>query len=179
MSLEVSSLRALAHPVRLQILSLLTGTSMSAADIARQLDITQANASYHLRQLAAVGEVVEAGERKIRGGTAKLYRHPWEERAHQDRSDAGSDDKQLYLQAFASEMVRRYATYEPGQGAFTDAELWVDPDVWSDVVEATGEASMRLHRAAQPPGTEGTVRVSMTTALFRMHQTDPKSEGES
>ena len=179
MSLEVSSLRALAHPVRLQILSLLTGTSMSAADIARQLDITQANASYHLRQLAAVGEVVEAGERKIRGGTAKLYKHPWEEHAHQDRSKAGSDDKQLYLQAFASEMVRRYAMYEPGQGSFTDAELWVDPEVWREVVEAAGEASMRLHRAAQAPGAEGTIRVSMTTALFRMQQTDPQSEGES
>ena len=179
MSLEVRSLRALAHPVRLQILSLLTGTSMSAADIARRLDITQANASYHLRQLAAVGEVVEAGERKIRGGTAKLYKHPWEERAHQDRSNAGSDDKQLYLQAFASEMVRRYAMYEPGQGSFTDAELWVDPEVWDEVVKATADASMRLHDAAQAPGTEGTVQTSMTAALFRMRPTGADPEDGS
>ena len=178
MSLEVSSLRALAHPVRLRILSLLTGASMSAADIARELDITQANASYHLRQLAAVGEVVEAGERKIRGGTAKLYRHPWEARSHQDRS-ADPESKQLYLQTFASEMVRRYAMHEPGRGAFTDAELWVDPDLWSEVVELATEASMRLHAAAQPPGADGTIRVSMTTALFRMRQTDLKAQDES
>ena len=45
MSLEVSGLRALAHPVRLRILSLLTGTELSAAEIARELGLTHANAS--------------------------------------------------------------------------------------------------------------------------------------
>ena len=34
-----SALRAVAHPVRLQILSLLTGTEMSAAEVARRLVI--------------------------------------------------------------------------------------------------------------------------------------------
>ena len=37
-------LRALAHPVRLRILSLLTGGDLSAADVARKLEITHANA---------------------------------------------------------------------------------------------------------------------------------------
>ena len=49
---EVASLRAVAHPVRLRILSLLTGTELSAAEVARELDLTHANASYHLRVLA-------------------------------------------------------------------------------------------------------------------------------
>ncbi len=80
MSLEVTGLRALAHPLRLRILSLLTGTELSAAEVARELGVTHANASYHLRQLAAAGEVVVAGEERIRGGVAKRYRHPWEER---------------------------------------------------------------------------------------------------
>jgi DNA-binding transcriptional ArsR family regulator len=168
MSLEVSALRALAHPVRLRILSLVTGASMSAADIARELDISQANASYHLRQLAAVGEVVEAGERKIRGGIAKLYRHPIE--GPPTKLSGDDESHQLYIQAFAAEMVRRYATHVSGQATYTDAELWVDPDVWLDVVAATGEASKRLHDAAQPPRTDGTVRVSMTAALFRMRR---------
>ncbi len=75
---QVSAMRALAHPVRLQILSLLTGTAMSASEVARELGITQANASYHLRQLVDAHELVEAGEEKIRGGVAKRYRHPWE-----------------------------------------------------------------------------------------------------
>ena len=78
MSLEdegVQRLRAVAHPVRLQILSLLTGEDMSAADIARALDITQANASYHVRVLARAGQVVETGVEKVRGGRAKKYRY--------------------------------------------------------------------------------------------------------
>ncbi len=74
----VSSLRATAHPLRLRILSLLTGAELSAAEVARELDVTHANASYHLRVLADAGEVVVAGEEKIRGGVAKRYRHPWD-----------------------------------------------------------------------------------------------------
>ena len=73
---DVTALRATAHPLRLQILSLLTGTSMSAAELARELGTTQANASYHLRVLADAAHVVPADEVKIRGGVAKRYRTP-------------------------------------------------------------------------------------------------------
>ena len=62
------ALRATAHPLRLQILSMLTGTAMSAAELARELGTSQANASYHLRVLAQAGEVVPDGEESIRGG---------------------------------------------------------------------------------------------------------------
>src|SRR4051794_713390 len=104
---EVSSMRATAHPVRLQILSLLTGAAMSAAEIARELDITHGNASYHVRFLADNGLVVEAGEEKIRGGMAKRYRHPW------DQTDMvgpkpTAEDSQSHVRAMADEMVRRF-----------------------------------------------------------------------
>lgn len=75
MSLEVSRLRARAHPVRLQMLSLLTGSAMSAAELARELGLTQANASYHLRMLVRAGLVTPAGQERVRGGTAKRYRY--------------------------------------------------------------------------------------------------------
>ena len=55
-----TSLRARAHPLRLQILSLLTGAELSAAEVGRELGTTQANASYHLRVLAKVGLVEPA-----------------------------------------------------------------------------------------------------------------------
>jgi len=70
-------LRALAHPVRLRILSLLTGADLTAADVARELGITHANASYHLRFLLDAGEIVVSGEESIRGGRARRYRHHW------------------------------------------------------------------------------------------------------
>ena len=55
-----ATLRAMAHPIRLRILSLLTGAPMTAADVARELGITHANASYHLRNLLAGGVIVES-----------------------------------------------------------------------------------------------------------------------
>ena len=107
---EVSAMRATAHPVRIQILSLLTGAEMSAAEVARELDITHANASYHLRRLAEVDLIVEAGEEKIRGGVAKKYRHPWDER---DRRPGSPDDVAAYVRAVADEMVRRFPLRRP------------------------------------------------------------------
>src|SRR5690349_23399973 len=71
----VARLRASAHPVRLRILSLLTAEAMSAAEVARALDLTHANASYHLRFLHHAGEVEVESEEKIRGGMAKRYRY--------------------------------------------------------------------------------------------------------
>ena len=46
-----AELRAVAHPVRLRILSLLTGAAMTATEVAAELGLTHANASYHLRRL--------------------------------------------------------------------------------------------------------------------------------
>lgn len=70
-----AELRALAHPLRLRILSLLTGQAMSAAEVARALGCTQANASYHLRLLASVGKVAVADCRTGRaGGSLPLRR---------------------------------------------------------------------------------------------------------
>ena len=71
----VARLRATAHPVRLRMLSLLTAEAMSAAEVARALELTHANASYHLRQLHDVGALVVESEEKIRGGVAKRYRY--------------------------------------------------------------------------------------------------------
>ena len=55
------ALRALAHPVRLQLYSLVgrEGT-LTAADAAKQLVISHALASHHLRQLAKYGYVEAA-----------------------------------------------------------------------------------------------------------------------
>ncbi len=165
----------MAHPVRLRILSLLTGAELSAAEVARELALTHANASYHLRQLATAGEVVEAGRERIRGGVAKRYRHPWErepESGLTDAPDSGHvDASRLFARAMATELERRFGQRKrgaSGTGSNTDAELWVDPQVWQQVVAMVDEASRQLHAEAKPPRTPGTVHVNMTAALFLM-----------
>ncbi|GAB3415481.1 ArsR/SmtB family transcription factor [Flindersiella endophytica] len=167
MSLEVDKLRAAAHPIRLRMLSLLTGAAMSAAEIARELDISQANASYHMRFLAQAGLVEEAGEEQIRGGVAKRYRHPRGTRVR----DAGDDDLEgafLVWQAIATELIRRAQDVRSGPGAMCDAEMWVTPEIWKQVTEQAAAASRLLHDSAQPPRTEGTIHVNATMALFAM-----------
>ncbi len=94
-----SALRAAAHPVRLRMLSLLTGTAMSAAEVARELDLTHANASYHLRQLLDADELVVDSEEKIRGGVAKRYRYPHERRGENPTKRPTTSDDQVFYAA--------------------------------------------------------------------------------
>jgi len=67
-------LRALAHPVRLRIVSLVWNVPMSAAELARELGVSHALASQHLRRLDAVGLVELAEVRANRGGRERRYR---------------------------------------------------------------------------------------------------------
>ncbi|MCX4745686.1 helix-turn-helix domain-containing protein [Kitasatospora sp. NBC_01287] len=59
---DPKAIRALAHPLRLDLMELLaTGGPATAARCGRVLGVPQANCSFHLRQLAKYGFVEEAG----------------------------------------------------------------------------------------------------------------------
>ena len=59
---DPKAIRALAHPVRLDLLDLLVATGpATAAQCGRLLGLPQANCSFHLRQLAKYGFVEDAG----------------------------------------------------------------------------------------------------------------------
>lgn len=170
---RISALRATAHPVRLRMLSLLTGTAMSAAEVARELGLTHANASYHLRVLRDVGELVEAGEERIRGGVAKRYRYP-HERADTEptppsegRPRATPDEQAAYARAVAAEVERR-VRHHAGRGFHSDLEGWVDPGTYEHARQLLVEASRLLHEDNHPPRTPGTVHVAATTWAFAM-----------
>jgi predicted ArsR family transcriptional regulator len=67
-------LRAIAHPVRIRILDELSASGpFRAADIAGRLDVPANQASFHLRQLAKYGLVVEAPE-EARDGRDRVWR---------------------------------------------------------------------------------------------------------
>lgn len=164
---RMSSLRATAHPLRLRMLSLLTGAEMSAAEVARELGTTQANASYHLRVLADADLLVEAGEEKVRGGVAKKYRHRWDAPGLDKSHDSG--DPALSLRVISEELVRRYGLRRRNREQLvSDAEMWVTPQVWEEVVSLVRRASALIHGEAQPPRMPGTVHVNLTAAVFEM-----------
>ncbi len=166
-------LRALAHPLRLRMLSLLTGADLTAAEIARELGVTHANASYHLRFLLDAGELEVVGEERIRGGLARRYRHPWraEDRPPRPEGDPESraEGGELFVRAAAEELRRRYAQRAPGTGGLVaDAEVWVTPEVHAEARDLMVRATELLHDRAQPPRTEGTAPVSLSLFSFAM-----------
>lgn len=156
------------------MLSLLTGASLSAAEVARELDLTHANASYHLRRLLDAGLLVVDGEEKVNGGVAKRYRHPWD--APETPRPAGthveSESARLAeVRTLAEAVPRRFPRRLKGTPSqLSDLEAWVEPEVWDQVTELLRQASHLLHASARPPRTPGTVRVSATTAAFRLRE---------
>lgn len=168
----ITALRSVAHPVRLRILSMLTARSMSAAEVARELDLTHANASYHLRVLHDAGEVLVESEEKIRGGVAKRYRYVVGGAPDREPGPLSSaEDHIAWQHATHSELVRRLVHLDAGPGrpeSSADIETWVTPEVWREAVTAISDAMIALHEAARPPHSEGTVHVSASTLAFVM-----------
>ncbi|MBM2616741.1 helix-turn-helix transcriptional regulator [Actinoplanes sp. LDG1-06] len=162
----------MAHPVRLQILSLLTGSALTAAEVARELGLTHANASYHLRNLHSAGVIVLAGEEKIRGGVAKRYRYE----AARDRLPESAEERGEIFVALGHELIRRAAqgrwsaTAEPppAPALMADGDLWIDPVKWREIHGKIAEAVRELHDIAQPPRTPGTIRTNTSVAMFEM-----------
>jgi DNA-binding transcriptional ArsR family regulator len=147
---------------------------MTAAEAARELDLTHANASYHLRQLLAAGIIEIAGEERIHGGVAKRYRYDVERDLARPDAPVPPEakptrDHRLLYAAMATELQRRAARLRRSRRNYlADAELWVEPAAWMDIRARIAAAADDLHRAARPPRTAGTTRVSATIALFEM-----------
>ena len=156
-------LRALAHPVRLRIVSLVWNVPLSAAELSRELGISHALASQHLRRLDAVGLVELAEIRERRGGRERRYRA-----VHgSPLSDQVHGGVQLLAEALAHNLRDRAGRHAPGaQGVTTDAELWVAPEVWSDFRHRLAALFDELHDAAQVPHAPGTVGIGATAMVF-------------
>ena len=166
----IAALRARAHPLRLRMLSLLTGASMSAAELARELDVSQALASYHLRQLAAAGLVDLAEERSRRGGQERRYRHRVQrEGAGPAGPAADEQDMAVLVEAVVAELRRR-SLHRSAQvrRLAVDAELWVRPEDWEAARQAVESAAVTLHEQARRPREPGTVHVNATVVMFGM-----------
>lgn len=170
--MPVGALRARAHPIRLRMLSLLTGAAMSAAELAREMDVSQALASYHLRALVDA-ELVELAEQvNNRGGRERRYRYRVElEGARKYGPDA--DERELMVTALVAELQRREPARDPdAPGLVVDAELWVSDEDWREVRRQVAEAAEWLHKRAVRPGTPGTRPVNASVVMFGL--SDPR-----
>ena len=109
--LDERQIRVLAHPLRARIPGLLrTNGPATATDLARMLDTNSGATSYHLRQLAHVGLVIDTGEGqgRRREWRATSDSHSWAPSDFDDRPDAS---------AAATWLQVRAATIAPGTDA--------------------------------------------------------------
>jgi DNA-binding transcriptional ArsR family regulator len=181
-----AGLRALAHPTRLRMLGLLRHEGpATATSLAARLDLNTGATSYHLRQLARHGFVVEDTER----GSA---RERWWRAAHQATrtsaetyADQGEQDTfDAYLQAVTVLYTQRLqrAVEERGllpqewrrASTYSDWGLRVTPararallDVLAETVEGwdeepeaedAGQFVVQLTAFPEPGTTPGTTR---------------------
>lgn len=114
------ALRAMAHPLRLELLELLNRTGpATAAQCARHLGTTQASCSFHLRQLAKYGYVEEAEAGPDRRERRWRLVTPVQQISARDVGPAASDE-------FRRVFVEREATriLDWIDGSRTEPEAW-------------------------------------------------------
>jgi len=163
-------LRALAHPLRLRMLTLMWPGPMSAAELARELGVSHALASQHLRRLDAVGLVELAEERLRRGGRERRYRT-----VHGAPLSQRRDGAPLLAETLARTLRERAARRAPdGDGVTVDAELWVDPEVWERARARLADLADELHAAARPPRSPGTAPVGISLMAFPLRDGAPQ-----
>jgi len=174
-------MRALAHPLRLDLIELLGATGPdTAAGCARRLGASQASCSFHLRQLAKYGFVEEA-----EGGTGR--RRPWK-LAHLGMSFTDvHDDPETATAARGLDRVLRARYFARAQQAFEDRHalpkewravtgmnqmgLYLTPDELKAIDEEIIELLFKRYadrRTPSPDLPEGAERVEILTLAYRL-----------
>ena len=165
---ELSTLSALGNPLRLRMLSILTADSRTATEMARELGISHASASYHLRQLEQAGLVVAEEGKIVRGGRERRYRQRVLRNEHEPHETWIEADLRMVIEALHTELVRRAKSHIPGSNAVVDGEFWVASETWEQAQAQILAAGRLLHDAALPARTPGTAHVNLTALLFQI-----------
>jgi DNA-binding transcriptional ArsR family regulator len=180
--------KALAHPLRVQILSTLEDRVASPSDLATELGAPLGNVSYHVRTLADLG-LVKLVKRRTRRGAVEHY--------YQARGRAQVTDKawaqvpgvvKRSMVAVALEQAIDQAGAAAAAGGF-DAEesnlsrqvVTLDGKGWLELSQAVSrlheELSAVRERSAQrleKASSDGAVQAGLVTMLF---ETQPSEDG--
>ncbi|WP_055598515.1 ArsR/SmtB family transcription factor [Streptomyces aureus] len=187
--LDTARLRVLAHPVRVNVLTLLRRRGPSTAgQIAAELGINPGSASYHLRRLAAGGlieEVPDRGTGRERWWTA-LHRQSIHDPADEPAGERAAGRAYAHAVALASiERLERAAQEVPLLPAdwyeasfYSDFVLWLAP---GDVERMRAELFevISRYRADETGAPASSVPVSLQLQAFPAPGTVELGAGEA
>jgi DNA-binding MarR family transcriptional regulator len=144
------AMRALAHPLRLDLLELLAVLGpATAATCARHLDSTQASCSFHLRQLAKYGFVEQAaasGDRRERPWRLTEIEQSW---SSADAEPAAEQLDRVFLQREADKMLR-WLDVAPGEPASWRRAAFAGGATLPVTVEELDSIAERLRGVLEP-----------------------------
>ncbi|HEX7537819.1 MAG TPA: helix-turn-helix domain-containing protein [Dermatophilaceae bacterium] len=174
--LDTSTMKALSHPLRVQIVGLLRRYGpATATTLAQRLGLNTGATSYHLRQLAAYGMIVED---EAQGNARDRWWKAVHRRTYLDSGELGVEETGAYLATIAevhAATLRRAVQEMPSLpdewrdvGALNDYWLLLTPEETSAMLEELYGVVGRYRTqddAAEPP--ESARRISLQLEAFR------------
>jgi DNA-binding transcriptional ArsR family regulator len=158
---DPKALRALAHPIRLELLAQLRiHGQLTATQAGELLGESSASCSFHLRQLAKYGLVEEAGggQGRERPWRATAMFTSWPDVADDPKVDAAADALRGVIAEHYLESLMRWLEVKPDEpeewqeaAQFGDTAIYVTPAELAELGERTRElAYAYLDRQVDP-----------------------------
>jgi DNA-binding transcriptional ArsR family regulator len=163
--------KAMAHPLRVQILAVLNKREMSPSMFAKVFDEKLQNVSYHFRVLRDYNLIQEVGTRPVRGSTEHFYRatkrvlfngQAWEDLPSSLKAQVSARAVGDFLEAVAAAMMgETFDSTDERVAVWSQRRL--DRQGWEEAVEAHWvlihkmegiyrESRLRLAEAGDPNG---------------------------
>jgi DNA-binding transcriptional ArsR family regulator len=139
--------KALAHPLRLEILRVLGDRTASPSEIAADIGAPLTNVSYHVRKLRSLG-LIKLVRKTPKRGVIEHYYSAKPRRTVSDEAWAGTPA--IVKEAMISPMIERCATTmleAAGSGGFDRHNAHFTDNLWKLDEKAWNEASKILHDA--------------------------------
>lgn len=169
--LDTSTMKALSHPLRVEMVGILRRFGpATATTLAQRLGINTGATSYHLRQLAAYGMIVED---ETQGNARDRWWKAAYRRTYLKTEDFSGEETATYLATIAevhTTSLRRAVQEAPSLpdswrdvGTMSDYMLLLTPEETSAMVEELFEvvARYRSHEDAAAPETARNVTVQL------------------
>lgn len=136
--------KALAHPLRVRILSMLEERDASPVQLAEHLDATLGTVAYHVRTLERLGLIEMVATHQRRGATEHVYAAREHPRFSSSAWESTHPMAKHVMVASALSEIGEYATQSAAAGGFDHPQstlartaLSLDTEGWTELADAT------------------------------------------